>query len=363
MKRVACSVTGRLLPSSVSVPETALTLSPSKLKMTLSVWRSSFELLDAAARRLGRPAGLALGWRWPDALGCWPAAAGLLLWCWLEVVMPLASMPFRLGLVALGWTAISWVGMTAFGRATWQACADPFAAAFATLGRIAPLRLTDEPALQDPVTAPRAGRVALVMAMLSAVVFDGLHGGAAWLGFEGALQRTVPGWLDVNGLVAGTAGLLTVWSAFTLAFVATWRASRPLLGSDAVDAADLVVALVPIALGYQVAHNFSSLLIQGQRVFGLMSDPFGRQWDLFGTARWYPDIGLIDARTTWFVAVAAIVLGHAASIVGSHRLVLARGVPPRRAAGALLPLALLMLGFTAVSLLLIAEPMVVSARG
>jgi hypothetical protein len=93
-------------------------------------------------------------------------------------------------------------------------------------------------------------------------------------------------------------------------------------------------------------------------VFQLLSDPLGLQWDLFGTARWHPDIGLVDARLTWLVAVTAIVLGHAASIWWSHRVVLAAGVPPRRAAWGLLPLTLLMLACTALSLVLIAEPMV-----
>jgi hypothetical protein len=123
-------------------------------------------------------------------------------------------------------------------------------------------------------------------------------------------------------------------------------------------AAQLAITLVPIAAAYNVAHNFSGLFIQGQTVFQLLSDPFGWQWDLFGTARWHPDIGLVDAKLTWVVAVTAIVLGHVAAIWWSHRVVLAAGVPPRRAAWGLLPLTLLMLAYTAVSLLLIAEPMV-----
>jgi len=123
-------------------------------------------------------------------------------------------------------------------------------------------------------------------------------------------------------------------------------------------APSLVITLVPIALAYQVAHNFSSLLIQGQRIFQLLSDPFGWQWDLFGTAPWYPDIGIVDARMTWLVALTAIVAGHMVSIWWAHRLVLAAGVTPRRAFWAMLPLSLLMVGYTAISLVLIAEPMV-----
>lgn len=324
----------------------------------LDPWRSAFDAIDAAARRLGRPHGASLGWRWPDCVGQWPAVALLLLWCWLEVVDPLAATPERLGGAMALWSVVNVAGMSAFGAPAWQARADVFAIFFATLARLAPLRLQGTPALEHP---PSRGQVAFVLAMLATVVFDGLHGGSAWLVFEGALRHAIPRWLDVNGRVAGTLGLVGTWAAFGLAYGAVEALSRRLLRPARLDAATLALTLVPIALGYHVAHNFSSLLIQGQRFFALLSDPFGRQWDLFGTARWYPDIGIVDARTTWFVALIAIVGGHVSSIWASHRTALAAGALPRRAARAMLPMMLLMIGFTAVSLMLIAEPMVASA--
>ncbi len=328
----------------------------------LDPWRSAFEALDALARRAGRPAGLSLGWRWPAWLGLWPATGLLLAWCWLEVVHPLASSPLRLGCAALLWTAVNLAGMAAFGRATWQAQADVFAIVFATLGRLAPLRLRLPGEAPVPPPPASAGQAAFVMAMLSTVVFDGLHGSAAWNTFEQALRAAVPAaWLDLNGRFVGTAGLIAVWAGFGLAYRATLGLSLALL-QPAVPArllaAQLALTLVPIAAAYNLAHNFSGLFIQGQTVFQLLSDPFGWQWDLFGTARWHPDIGLVDARLTWNVAVTAIVGGHMAAIWWSHRVVLAAGVPPRRAAWGLLPLTALMLAYTAVSLLLIAEPMV-----
>lgn len=327
----------------------------------LDPWRGLFIALDAAARRLGRAEGLSLGLRYPAALGQWPAVLLLLAWCWLEVVAPLASTPGRLGVALLAWTVFNIAGMAAFGAAAWQARGDVFAVFFATLSRLAPLRLRSTGAAAGGSEAlPAAGQVGFVMAMLSTVVFDGLHGGTAWLTFEGLLRRAVPQWLDVNGRVAGTLGLLSVWLAFGLAYTATERLSRRLLRPVRLDAATLALNLVPIALAYNVAHNFSSLLIQGQRVVALLSDPFGRQWDLFGTARWYPDIGIVDARMTWYVALVAIVSGHVASIWATHQCVLGAGVPPRRAGMAMLPLTLLMVGYTALSLVLIAEPMVAS---
>lgn len=326
----------------------------------LDPWRSAFETLDAGARRLGRPAGLGLGLRWPAALGQWPAVVLLLAWSWLEVVQPLASMPRQLGLAALAWTALSLLGMAVFGRAAWQAHADPFAIAFATLGRMAPLRLAfDDP---EPASAP-AGRTAFVIALLATVIFDGLHGGAAWNAFEDGLHTVAAHWMDLNGRFAGTAGLLLVWLAILLAYRATLLLSLRLAGRMPASQsrtlkAHLAVTLVPIAAAYSVAHNFSILVIQGQTVVQLLSDPFGWQWDLFGTARWHPDIGLIDARLTWAVAVAAIVVGHVASIAWSHRVVRSSGLPAMRAGVAMLPLTILMMGYTAISLMLIAEPMV-----
>ena len=120
-----------------------------------------------------------------------------------------------------------------------------------------------------------------------------------------------------------------------------------------------VPALIPIAAAYNLAHIFSSLLIQGQTVFQLLSDPLGRQWDLFGTARFYPDISVVDARLTWYVAVTSIVAGHVVSIWLAHRLALGLRLSPWRTALAMMPLTCLMLAYTAVSLVVIAEPMVV----
>ena len=317
-------------------------------------WRTSFDMLDALARRLGRPTGLALGWHWPAALGQWPAVALLLTWSALEVVFSLPSSPFKLGCAAVLWTAVSLCGMGAFGRAKWQSNADMFALAFATLGRMAPLRLRTD--AQPPDGTP--ARAPFVIAMLATVIFDSLHGGQAWSLFEGALRRVAPRWMDINGVVAGIAALVCVWALFLLAYAATLRLSLALMRPGRVPPVTLVLTLVPIALAYNVAHNFSSLLLQGQRVFQLLSDPFGWQWDLFGIARWYPDIAFVDARLTWFVAVTAIVAGHVAAIWWSHRVVLDAGVPPGRAARAMLPMSLLMLAYTAVSMVLIAQPMV-----
>ena len=49
---------------------------------------------------------------------------------------------------------------------------------------------------------------------------------------------------------------------------------------------------MPIALVYVAAHYLTFLLFEGQAIVYLASDPFGRGWDLFGTAD-----GAIDYTT------------------------------------------------------------------
>ena len=327
----------------------------------LDPWRSTFDAIDFCVRKLGYRRGLSARWAWPVCVGVWPAAFLLLGWCWLEVVYPIASSPLRLGYAAMVWSAVSLAGMACFGRDVWQKHGDVFAIYFATLGRLSPVRFMR----QEPAPASVAGQTGFVMAMLSTVLFDGLHGGVAWTVFEQLLRKIAPQWMDVNGYFAGTVGLLVVWLVFVAAYLAicswTARLMLPATGSKSgwQFAGRFAITLVPIAAAYNLAHNFSSLLIQGQRVFQLLSDPLGRQWDLFGTARFYPDITVVDARLTWFVAVGAIVVGHAVSIWLAHRLALGLMLSPWRTALAMTPLTCLMLAYTAVSLVVIAEPMVV----
>jgi hypothetical protein len=321
---------------------------------SLDPWATTFDAFDAIAKRFGFSNGISLNWHWPKWLGAWPAVLLLLAWSWTEVVYPIASNPRKLGVMILGWTAISFLGMLCFGKIQWQKHFDVFALYFASLGRVSLKRVDTSPLLA-------AGHVAFVIAMLSTVLFDGLRGGGAWAVFENYLKKLAPSMMDVNGYFVGTVGLVIVWVSFLVLYVVVCAVCSRLLGTSKHAhsfSQHLAFTLIPIAAAYNVAHNFSNLVIQGQTFLQLLSDPLGRQWDLFGTAKLYPDIGIIDAKLTWFVAVFSIVIGHVISIWLSHRVALRYGQPAGRTSLATLPLTLLMIFYTAVSLLVIAEPMV-----
>ena len=44
----------------------------------------------------------------------------------------------------------------------------------------------------------------------------------------------------------------------------------------------------------------------------LLSDPWGRGWDLFGTHDFQPNFTFLTPHTIWYVQVAALVIGHVA---------------------------------------------------
>ena len=119
-----------------------------------------------------------------------------------------------------------------------------------------------------------------------------------------------------------------------------------------------VLSLVPIAIAYHLAHYFTYLLIQGQLMIRLGSDPLGLGWNIFGTARYRPDIGIVGARFAWYTAVIAIVAGHVIAVYVAHAVALREFRDRRAALRSQLPMLVLMVGYTMVSLWILAQPIV-----
>jgi hypothetical protein len=105
------------------------------------------------------------------------------------------------------------------------------------------------------------------------------------------------------------------------------------------------------------------LLIQGQRIIPLVSDPLGLGWNIFGTAAYQPDIGIVGARFAWYTAVTAIILGHIVAVYVAHAIALRELPDRRRALRSQYPMLVLMVGYTMVSLWILAQPIVETGAG
>ncbi len=214
--------------------------------------------------------------------------------------------------------------------------------------------------LAQPTGTTTAMALFVVLA-LATVTFDGLTETSAWVDVQNAVWPVaeLAGARAVQAI--DTAGLLMLPALFAAVFLAFSSGVRSLSGegtSVTAVARGFVLSLVPIALAYNLAHFISFLLIQGQLVIPLASDPFGFGWDLFGSAGYRLNIGVIDARTTWFISVAAIVVGHIASVYVAHETALRRVPDGARALRGQYPMLLLMVLYTATSLWIIAQPIV-----
>ncbi|MEX0832504.1 MAG: hypothetical protein WD276_01315 [Actinomycetota bacterium] len=269
---------------------------------------------------IGRLMGLERARRpYPKSWGKWPAAFLLLGFVWMELVDPSGATPRSVGAAMVVYTVLMVVGMAVFGRKEWLDNGDGFGVYFGLLSRIAPFdrdrrgRVVVRPVLGGlPSLPPQPGLIAFVMVLLGSTTFDGASRSNFWQSLTGSLT-------GAPELLAGTAGLLAVIGAVALAYTLAMSAAGAITRSPWHPlAVRFVHSLVPIAFAYVVAHYFSLLVIEGQQVLVLMSDPFGLGFDLFGTASWSINLGLVSATTIWYVQVTAIVAGHVGGVVLAH---------------------------------------------
>jgi hypothetical protein len=342
----------------------------------LNPWKALYLWAEALTRWLRPAGGLGLRWRLPPGVGVWPATALLLAFVWIEILWDGNAVPANIARLALGYSLLTWLGMFLFGREAWVRSGEVFAVYFGLLARLAPteVRVNDRDACEWNLRPPAAGLLdarpapastaAFALVMLTTVTFDGLRETPLWADLLARLSRAGEPVGDAVWYAAGTAGLLLLPCVFAAVMLgvgaAMARLSRgdPQPGSASELARLFVLTLLPIAFAYHLAHYLSYLLVAGQVVIPLASDPFGYGWDLFGTARYKVDVGVVGARFAWYTSVVAIVLGHVLAMYLAHRLALARFADPRTARRSQYPLAVLMVAYTMVSLWILAQPIV-----
>ncbi len=328
-------------------------------------WRTIFE---AVARFSGRPLP-SPRLHYPDALGVWPACLLLLVFSWIELVYPSPAEPRHIAWFATAYTLLTWAGMALFGSDTWLQRGEVFTLVFGTFARFAPTEINRRErvcALRPFGAGLLAGGLAsismtaFVLLLLSTVLYDGLLGTPEWVAAE-SVAVALSGGGEGAGIAVRTIGVVGFWLFFLGAFLgvaAVMSRFTSRVCSTRELAQQLALSLVPIAIGYHLAHYLLLLLVQGQYVVPLISDPFGFGWNLFGTAGYRVDIAVVGARFAWYTAVTAILIGHIAAVTLAH--VKAMRVLPERGAAlrAEVPLTALMVGYTFLSLSIIAEPIV-----
>lgn len=362
---------------------------------SLSPFRSTFAALDWLARRAGVER-LDLGVPYPATLARWPAVILLAGGIWAELILPGGEVAVTVALLMAGYTLLTLGGMVLFGQVAWLRHAELFEVELGWFGRVGPLarrsrsaplcegcgegcqreRCLDCPecgvAADDSDRRPelRSWLVGLtdasrpgwsdavfIVLVLAGVTYDGLRETAIGALLFDALYPSVSVVLGTTSpttfLVVETLQAAAVLAVFLAAFVTVALATRILGGASAgrslgEQAGRYAATLLPIAGGYLIAH-YLTLVIQGLVWMpSLLADP------LMSLA---PQLDAIPVTLVWYLSVAAIVGGHIAGIVLAHRLAMTDA--PGRATVAGLPMVALMIGYTVLSLWIIATPIVV----
>jgi len=325
----------------------------------ISPWRAIGRAAGWLARRVGGeelPAPLA----YPERLGRWPAAAGILGFGICELCWATAREPAPLAVLMLAYVVVMLVGMSLYGVEAWTRNADAFGVYFGMFAALAPL-VRREGALyaRPPVVGAgrvdgRPGTAAVLLCGIGVTAFDGASGGPLFndalphlQDFFGGLGLGPERALELGFVVGMLCTVALVSSIWTLAVAGMPRVAGTRPGRR------LVHSLVPILAAYVVAHYFSLLAYNGQDLWRLASDPLGDGSDLFGGAGATIDYGIVSATAIWYVQVGALVLGHVAALVLAHDRALVIYGSHRDATRSQLVMLVLMVCFTCLGLWLL----------
>ena len=298
-------------------------------------------ILAAAARRAGINGGASSPY--PERLGRWPAAVGLAIIVWLELVGRVEGGR-SLGLFLVGYTVFTVGAMAYFGKQVWRAHGETFSVWFGILGRLAPFALNGEPEDGRLVRRPyasgllsarwTAADLALVAIGTGSIIFDGLSQTQAYFDL-----------FEKNGLF----GSDTVRDSITSLVFIGGLVLIVLLMSRRLGVAALGAGLLPVAVGYLVAHYLSYLLVDGQRIIAALNDPLLRGQNLlpFDLGFWEPTLPL-PTSVLWSIQLAAVVGGHIVGAWAGHAEMAHEEGGTTVAAQ--LPLAILMVALTSITL-------------
>ena len=330
----------------------------------LSPWRALGRLTGWTAARLARGP-LPEPLPYPDRLGHWPAAAGIVAFVICELCWAAAKDPQPLAVLMLVYLAVQLVGMSLYGVEAWTRRGDAFGVWFGLLARLAPFarRADGRVAVRTPMVGAAglvavAGTTGLLLAAVGSTGFDGAREGPLFNGAVTDFQDVFTGLglskgpalelAFVVGLAIAVAVVAAVWWAGLLGMPRQGlRLSRIELGRR------FVHTLIPIAAAYLVAHYFSLLAYGGQDLWRLASDPLGDGSDLFGGAGRSIDYSVVSATGIWYVQAGALVTGHVAALVLAHDRALAVYGSARAAARSQVVMLLVMVLFTLLGLWLL----------
>jgi hypothetical protein len=293
---------------------------------------------------------------YPDRLGQWPAALGLYAFVWLELVYPFATELGPVRLWCAAYVAAMLLGGALFGNRFYE-YADPFEVYSTLVSHLSVWgRRRKELVVRSPLanlaTVPvRPGLVAITSVLFGSTAFDSFQDSTRWVKFIQGDFVAAHSWaprlfnnLGLLGFVVAVAVVFTVGTMLT--GVGPDQPRRELPGQFAH-------SIVPIVVGYVIAHYLTYLLEVGGQTIVYMSDPFSNGSNWFGTADWTPSYFFSYHPTLLAtIKVLSVVVGHVLGVIAAHDRAV-HLLPRKHQLTGQLPILVAMICFTAGGLYLL----------
>lgn len=308
-----------------------------------------------------------IGFSWspqplPETRGVWIAFGLFFAFRWIENVSLMSSDPQLLAVFILCYAFVSFLGMALFGKDEWLRKGDPFSVFFSFLSRFSITEVKDAAVyLRPPAVgllhqSASLSETMFILLMLSSVAADGVLTTPIFQNLFTTLLGVGLPWFAV-----GTAGLAGLFGVFVAVYYAFSFLTKTIVrdSSTTLDVARrFIYALLPIAIAYEVAHYISIFVVEGQRVLYLISDPFDRGWNIFGTADYQISYTALNLKLLWNVQVGLIVIGHIIAVLVAHALAERYFKDKRNALISQYPMLLLMIFYSCLSLWIMAQPII-----
>lgn len=323
----------------------------------LSPWRTIYR---GICRIEGRP--LARLGEYPNSVGAWPALIGFLLL--LGIVENLTVIPRspRLTVALIATYAFVMLGGAILYGRQWLWNADPLGILYRLFGRVSPIIVTSHTNSDSKLALrpPWAGSlnpvsdwqlVVFIVAMVYTVSFDGFTNTSVYQTIVFS-ARTILGTSAETGIILYGAGLIGFIVSFGLCIVLVERLGAG-DGQDWLTAARwFAPTVLPIAAAYEIAHTYPYVLKNLGQLLTLVLNLSALETGPIQLLGW------LSLPLFWGSQVILILLGHVVAVVAAHYVAVDRYDSTSTARRGHVPLVTLMVGYTALSLWIISQPVV-----
>lgn len=338
-------------------------LTPTALWVLFGVGLTFFTMLIGDIWSLLHPIASLLHWcklprrihHYPVTWSVYPALVQFFLYRWIENIFRYAEYPRTLAIILIIYALVSFIGMIRYSPKVWLHYGDPFGVFFRLISTTAifetgkgNLLLRVPGATLSTLKKLTFSETLFILLMLASVAFDSLKSTTFFQSSVSFMEAyAIP---PVPRLTLGFIALIIFYIATYFLFAVFVELFSGRTQKAPIPWRAFGMTFIPIAVGYELAHYLRFLLVEGQRMIPLLSDPFGFGWNIFGTARNTINETLISPEVYWRLQVAFIVVGHIIAVVAAHHVALRIYQDKKMSFLSQIPMIVLMIGYTVFSL-------------